>query len=117
MIAPTREARECTYEIWDILRVADAAAVDRRRRADALSERARPGGARRPARLRLRLGGGAPFPRGIFAFAGARGVSRRGLAAHQEYPPCAWDHAAHHDPSGALRRAYRRARSGKPRPG
>ena len=52
-----------------------------------LQEGARPDRAGRPARLRLCLGGRAPFPRGILAFLGARGVPGRGQPAHQAHPP------------------------------
>ena len=38
------------------------------------------------ARLRLRLGGRAPLPRGVLALVGARGVPRRGQPAHEEHP-------------------------------
>ena len=82
------------------------------RRAPALSERARPGGAGRPARLRLRLGGRAPFPRGILPLACPRGVPRRGQPAHQEDPARPRHRAAHHQPAAARRRAHRRARPG-----
>ena len=74
------------------------------RRAPALPERARPGRTGRPARLRLRLGGRAPLPRGILALARARGVPRRRQPAHQEHPPRPRHHAAHHQPSRPRRR-------------
>ena len=48
-----------------------------------LPERARPDRAGRPARLRLRLGGRAPLPRGVLALVRARGVPRRRQPAHQ----------------------------------
>ena len=78
------------------------------RRVAALSERARPGRTGRPARLRLCLGGRAPLPRGIFAFAGPRGVSRCGEPAHQTDPPRPRHHAIDDQPPGAGRRAHRR---------
>ena len=56
-------------------------------RAPHLSRGARSGRARRPHRHRLRLGGRASFPRGIFPFLGAGSVSRRLLATHQAHPP------------------------------
>ena len=62
---------------------AAATAVEPRRRVRAAQQRARPDRAGRPARLRLRLGGRAPLPRGVLALVGARGVPRRGQPAHE----------------------------------
>ena len=56
-------------------------------RAQAHPGRARPGRAGRPARLRRRVGGRAPLPRGVLALQRARGVPRRGQPAHQGHPP------------------------------
>ena len=81
----------------------------------ALSGRADPGRARRPARLRLRLDGGAPFPRGILALPGAGVVPRRRQPAHQEHPPRPRHPAAHHQPSRARRRARGGARPAQQR--
>ena len=83
---------------------------ERGRRAQALSERARPGRARRPARLRLRLGGRAPLPRGVLALARAGVLPRRRQPAHQEHPPRPRHLPAHHQPSRPRRRARRHAR-------
>ena len=93
-----------------------AAPVAARRRAPALPERARPGRTGRQARLRLRLGGRAPFPRGILALAGPRGVPRRRQPADEEHPAVPRHHAIDDDPPGALRRAHRRARPRVERP-
>ena len=49
----------------------------------ALQQTPRPDRAGRPARLRLRLGGRAPLPRGVLAHLGARGLPRRRQPAHQ----------------------------------
>src|SRR6266566_7765185 len=67
--ASSRRPRRTRDEIRHLLRAAIAAAVAARRRIAALSERARPGRAGRPARLRLCLGGRAPFSRRVFALA------------------------------------------------
>src|SRR5437762_7688863 len=48
---------------------------------------ARAGGAGRPARDRLRLGGRAPLPRGVLALFGARGFPGRVRRAHRAHPP------------------------------
>src|SRR2546425_6599776 len=60
-------------EIRNLLRGAAAAAVDARERAPAVPGHARADRAGGPARLRLRVGGGAPLPRGVLAHVGARG--------------------------------------------
>ena len=88
-------------------------------RAAALSGGARPGGARRPARHRLRLGGRAPLSRGVLALAGAGGLPRRLLAAHQAHPARARHRAdaAAVQSSGQGRRAHRHARPRFQRPG
>ena len=51
----------------DLLRAPAPAALAGGRRAAPLPGSARPGRARRPARLRLRVGGRAPLPRGVLA--------------------------------------------------
>ena len=56
---------------------------DARQRVRAAPARPRPDRARRPARLRLRLGGRAPLPRGVLPLVGARGVPRRRQPAHE----------------------------------
>ena len=66
----------------------------RGRRVPAAPGRARPDRAGRPPRLRLRVGGRAPLPRGVLALLGARGVPRRGEPAHQEHPPRPRHHPA-----------------------
>ena len=86
------------------------------RRAAALPERADAARDRRPARLRLRLGGGASLPRGIFALALAGILPRRRQPAHQEDPARPRHPPAHHQPSRARRRARRGARSALQRP-
>src|SRR3984893_17994903 len=55
------------HEIRHFLRAPASAAVERGRRAQAVSGGARSGRARRQARHRLRLGSRAPFSGGIFA--------------------------------------------------
>ena len=83
---PMSRVRSAFDAVRDLLRAPAPAAVGRRRRGEAAARRARSGRARRPARLRLRLGGRAPLPRGVLALLGLRGVPRRGLAAHQAHP-------------------------------
>ena len=51
-----------------------------------LRGRARPGRARRPPRVRLRVGGRAPLPRRVLALLRARGVPRRGGRPHGAHP-------------------------------
>ncbi len=85
-----------------------------RSRVRAVQELARPDRARRPARLRLRLGGRAPLPRGVLALLRARGVPRRRQPAHEEHPPRPRHHPAHDQPSGARRRARGHARPASP---
>ena len=58
----------------------------RRGRAAAVQRGARAGGAGRPARLRLRLGGGAPLPGGVLPLVSARGVPGRLQPAHLQDP-------------------------------
>src|SRR5262245_21450741 len=65
------------HEIRDLLRAPASPAVDGSQRVPAPAGRARADRARRPARLRLRLVRRAPFPGGILALLGARGVPRR----------------------------------------
>src|ERR1043165_1077719 len=77
-----RRARRTGDEIRDLLRAAIAAALGAGWRIAALSERARPGRIGRPARLRLCLGGRAPFPPRVFALARPRSVPRRPRLAH-----------------------------------
>ena len=60
--------------------------MERRRRVLSAARRARPGRARRPARLRLRVGGRAPLPRRVLALVRARGVPRRGGSSHDAHP-------------------------------
>ena len=90
----------------------------RRRRAAPVPGRARPGRARRPARLRLRLGGRAPLPRGVLALVRARGLPRRLLAAHEAHPSRARHRAdaAGLQPPGEDRVAHRHARPRLERP-
>ncbi len=92
--------------------------MDRGAGAQAVSGRPRPGRARRPAGLRQRLGGRAPFPRGVLALVGAGGVPRRLLAAHQADPPRPRHRpdAARLQPPGARRRTHRHPRSRLERP-
>src|SRR5438477_12421024 len=73
-------------EIRHLLRAAIAAALGTRQRADPLPQCARPARTGRSSRLRLRLGGRAPFPRGIFALASPGGVPRGGQPAHPPDP-------------------------------
>ena len=76
------------HAVRRLLRAPAPAAVGRGRRGAAPAGRARPGRARRPARLRRRVGGRAPLPRGVLALVRLRGVPRGLLAAHAEHP--AW---------------------------
>ena len=64
--------------------------------------------ARRPHRHRLRVGGRAPLPRGVLALERARGVPRRGVAAHTTDPPRA-RHRADACRRSTIRRASRSA--------
>ena len=74
------------------------------RRAPALQGRARPDRARRPRRLRLRLGGRAPLPRGVLALERLRRLPRRRQPADEEHP------ARLRDPSDAAGLPAPRAR-------
>ena len=112
----TSRPRRNAHEVRHLLRAATAAAMAGRRRTEALPGRADAAGDRRPARLRPCLGGRASFPGGIFAFAVAGIVPRRRQPAHQEYPARPRHLPAHHQPSGARRRAGRGARSPEQRP-
>ena len=115
---PPGAAREKTHEIRHLLRASAAAAVGRGGRAQAVPGGARPGGAGRQARHRLRLGGGASLPRGVLALLGAGGVPRRLLAAHQAHParPRHRADAAQLQPPRTRGRAHRHARSRLRRP-
>ena len=72
----TTTVRAVACEVRHLLRAAAAQAVGARRRVRAAPERARPDRAGRPPRLRLRVGGRAPLPRGVQPLLGARGVPR-----------------------------------------
>ena len=87
-----------------------------RRRVHAAQRRARPDRARRPPRLRLRLGGRAPLPRGVQPLVGAGGVPRCGQPADVADPPRSRHRAAADEPPGARRRAGEHARPDQPRP-
>src|SRR5579871_815913 len=105
-MSPTRKAEAGgADEVRDLLRVAIAAAVGGGRRADTLPERADAARDRRPAWLRLCLGGGASFPRGVFPLALAGSLSRRGQPAHPKHSARPWHPAAHDEPSRPRRRA------------
>ena len=84
---------------------------------DAAEPGARPDRARRPSRLRLRLGGRAPLPRGVQPLVGAGGVPRRGEPAHEADPARPRHRPAADEPPGARRRADQHARPDQPRPG
>ncbi len=101
--ARAERRRKERHEIRDLLRAPVAAALGRGRRARALPGCARAGGAGRPARHRLRLGGRAPLPRGVLAFLGAGGVPGGGLAAVPAHSSRARHraHAARLQPPGA----------------
>ena len=77
--------REKPHEIRNVLRAAAAQALGCRRRTPTRAGRPASGRARRPARHRLRLGGRAPLPRGIFALLGIGGVPGRRRRAHQAH--------------------------------
>ena len=78
------DLKDLTGEIRHLLRAPAAPAMERDQRIRAVAAIAGAGRAGRPARLRLRLGGRAPLPGGIFALLRARGVPRRGQPAHQD---------------------------------
>ena len=90
-----------------------------RRRAPAAPRRARADRDRRPRRLRHRLGGRAPLPRGVLALERVGRLPRGGLAAHAAHPARARDPAAAARlPAPRARRRDRRdARPGLRRPG
>ena len=115
---PRQHSQGESHEVRHLLRASAAAAVGRGRRAQAVPGGARPGGAGRQARHRLRLGGRASLPRGVLALLGAGGVPRRLLAAHQAHPPRPRHRAdaAQLQPPGARGRAHRHARSRLQRP-
>ena len=75
-----------TDEVRHLLRAPAAQAVGPRGGVAHRPGGARAGRARRPARLRLRLGGRAPLPRGIFPLLGAGGVPRGLRGADQDHP-------------------------------
>ena len=104
-------------EVRCLLRAPAAQAVAAARRVRAAAERPRPDRAGRQAGLRLRLGGGAPLPRGVQPFVGARGVPRRGQPAHQGHPARSRHRAAPHQPPRPGRRAGEHARPDQPRAG
>ena len=83
----------------------------RAQRVPAAAGFADPDRARRPPRLRLRLGGRAPLPRGVLALLGARGVPRRRQPAHQAHPARPRHHPAPHQPPDPRGRARGHARS------
>ena len=70
----------------DLLRAPDPRPWEERRGTEALEGRAGAGRARRPGRVRLRLGGRAPLPRGVLALDGAGGLPRRGEPADEAHP-------------------------------
>ena len=94
-------------------------ALGRDIRAAPLPGSAGSGRAGRSARHRLRLGGRAPFPRGVLPFLRAGGLPGRVLAAHQADPPRSRRHAdvAEVQPPRPRRRAHRDAGPRIERPG
>src|SRR6185312_408309 len=73
--ATSEDPRETgAHEVRHLLRAATASSVGARQRIRALPERPFAARARRHARLRLCLGGGAPFPGGVLSLLRARGV-------------------------------------------
>ena len=72
--------------------------------------------ARRQAGLRLRLGGRASLPRGVFALLGAGSVPRRRQPAHQAHPARPWRDPAHDQQPASRRREGGDARSAVGRP-
>ena len=80
---------------------------------------ARPDRGRRPARLRSRVGGRAPLPRGVLPQLRAGGVLRGGVAAHEADPhlPRRAPAAVQLQPPDQAGRAGRRARHHVERPG
>ena len=105
------------HEVRDLLRAAAAEAVERRLRVRPVPAGARPDRAGRQARLRLRVGGRAPLPRGVQPQLGARGVPGGSQPAHEEHSARAWHRAAAHQPSGPRGRAGLHARHRERRPG
>ncbi len=71
-----------------------------RRRVRADTARPRPDRAGRRPRLRLRVGGRAPLPRGVQPLVGARGVPGGGEPAHQADPARPRHRPAHDQPPG-----------------
>ena len=112
-------ARRLCHEIRNLLRAPEPASLAGRAfRAPAAQGRPRAGRARRPRRLRLRLGGRASLPGGVQPFLGPRGVPRGRRGAHREHPPGTRNRAdsAGRQPPGARRRAGRDARPDLRRP-
>src|SRR5215470_15121156 len=64
------------HEIRDLLRASAAATLERGQRASTAPGVAPPDRACRPARLRLRVGGGAPLSGRVFALLRPRGLPR-----------------------------------------
>ena len=95
-------------EVRRLLRAPAAAAVGGAQRVPADPGRARADRARRLARHRLRVGGRAPLPRGVLALERARGVPRRGVAAHEAHPP----RARHRADAAAVQPSRRASPSG-----
>ena len=87
-----------------------------RERVPAVAGLAHPDRVRRQARLRLRVGGRAPLPRGVLALLRAGGFPRRGQPTHQAHPARPWHRPAHHQPAASRRRARRHARPAVRRP-
>src|SRR5258708_36650461 len=100
-----RARKESSREGRYFLRAPAPPPVAGAQRVRAAAERALADRAGRPARLRLRVVRRAPFPRGVLALLGARGLPGRGEPAHETDPARPRDHPAPDQPSDPRRRA------------
>src|SRR6266852_7422642 len=107
----TRTERKARDEIRHLLRAPAPAAVGAGQRVPAPPGLARADRAGRPARVRLRVGGGAPLPRGVLALVRARGLPGRGEPADDADPARPRHHPAPHQSSDPRGRARRHPRS------
>ena len=110
---------EDRHEVRHLLRAPAAASVGRGLRVQLLQDALEQCELADTLGIQYVLGGRAPLPRGVLALERARGVPRRGVAAHEAHPPRSRHRAdaAAVQPSGPRRRAHRHARPrlGRPR--
>ena len=76
----------------NLLRASAAASLGRSRRVQTDAGCVRADRARRPTGDRVRLGGGAPLPRGVLALERSRGFPGWCQPAHEEHPPGSRNH-------------------------